>query len=368
MLTALLLSSAYAYTAVEDAMMSDTEYTVAGTFCPYDFADAPNAFDWAFTASDGRSYQLQGNAPTDDNVFGWKEVNITTPEPQWHMFQLKGDVDGDGSTKFDWVLVSANPDAPTVYKLDGVSESGNFEYSAKQNVDVNVTGNKVIVMHQAGQEDNANPEMTPSGDMNSSQVSMNDRNMTHEPIDLTQMPLYELNDVQKENLIFMYNEEKMARDVYLALNAVNPSKTLQNIALRAEQTHMDLVYGLIEKYDLDTQDLLSLAPNEFSLSSVQTLFDSLHERGLPSLQASLETGCMVEVTDINDLLTQMELIEGIEDIELVYENLLSGSYSHYWAFDNALKNLGVADGCCTLGDDFCKTSQEYPQVSHGNGH
>jgi hypothetical protein len=147
------------------------------------------------------------------------------------------------------------------------------------------------------------------------------------------------------------------------LNALNPIKTLENIALRAEQTHMEMVYELITKYDLDTQNLTELAPNEFSNAAVQNLYDALYERGAPSLQASLEVGCMVEVTDINDLNVHLAEVQGIEDLEAVFENLRAGSYTHYWAFDTALKNMGVNEGCCSLGDDFCKTSQEYPQTS-----
>jgi hypothetical protein len=362
--------------------MSGTEYEVAGTFCPYDFEPIgdKNAFDWAYTASNGKSYQLRGTAPTEDNVFGFKEVNITAPEPLWYMFQLHGDVDGDGSTKFDWVLTSVNPDAAASYKLSGVSDNGTFEYSQKLNVDIEVNGNKVAQKNQNGMA-----ITTPQGDMNCTQdanctqdmnttqlqdmnvTQQQDMNKTQTPLDVTQMPLYELSDLHKENLLFMYNEEKMARDLYLGLNAVNPSKPLENIALNAEQTHMDLVYDLLVKYELDSEDLRSLAPNEFSLSSVKTLFDTLYAEGEPSLQASLSVGCKVEVTDINDLLVQMDQFEGIEDVLQVYDNLLSGSYSHYWAFDNALKGLGVVDGCCSVGDDFCKTAEEYPQVSHGKG-
>jgi hypothetical protein len=29
--------------------------------------------------------------------------------------------------------------------------------------------------------------------------------------------------------------------------------------------------------------------------------------------------------------------------------------------------MGVKDGCCSLGDDFCKTEQEYPTGNGGNG-
>ncbi len=358
LVTSLLLGTAHAYTAVEDAIVNSTGLTVAGTFCPYDFADVPSEFDWVFVLNDGTVYQLLGNPPTPNDVFGWKQRDdITPPSPQWHMFQLNGDVDGDGTIKFDWVLVSTDTNNPDSYKLEGVADNGTFLYSPKLDVNLTVVHGNVMTTQQFNQQIQAgNP---PWADGNTTQ--------THQPVDVTQMATNTLTDTQRESLIFMYNEEKMARDVYLSLNALHPHRTLQNIATRAEQTHMNQVYSLIEKYDLDTQNLSALPANEFSLDEVQNLFDTLYEAGAPSLQHALEVGCMVEVTDINDLLERMEDLDGADDIKLVYSNLLSGSYSHYWSFDNALKTLNVTDGCCSVGDAYCKTEQEYPKVAKGGG-
>jgi len=351
LVTSLLLSSAYAYTPVEDAIVNSTNFTVAGTFCSYDFADAPNEYDWTFIMNDGTAYQLLGNPPSKRSAFGWKKVNITPPSPQWYMFQLNGDVDGDGTTKFDWVLVSADPNNPASYKLEGVADNGTFLYSPRLDVNLTVVGDSIHVMNQFDGGTWADTNGTT----------------THQPIDVTQMATNTLTDAQKEGLLFMYDEEKMARDVYLSLNAINPHRTLENIATRAEQTHMDQVYSLIEKYDLDPQNTLaSLPANTFDLPEIQDLYDSLTTLGTPSVQASLEVGCMVEVTDINDLLERMENLEDADDIKTVYSALLSGSYSHYWSFDNALKTLGVTEGCCSVGDAYCKTEQEYPKVSKGN--
>lgn len=86
-------------------------------------------------------------------------------------------------------------------------------------------------------------------------------------------------------------------------------------------------------------------------------------------QAALEVGCMVEVTDINDLLADIETAraDGATDIVAAFEFLRDGSYSHYWAFDNGLKNMGVTDGCCSLGDAYCHP--EYPNTPKGHaGH
>jgi hypothetical protein len=76
---------------------------------------------------------------------------------------------------------------------------------------------------------------------------------------------------------------------------------------------------------------------------------------------------MVEVVDVNDLDEYITLAEEANATDIIdaFNVLRDGSYSHYWAFDKGLKNIGVTEGCCSLGTDYCKP--DYPQNSHGNG-
>ena len=150
LLTAFLLfilafSTLHAFTVVEDALLNTKNYTVTGTFSQHDFADADTPFDWVFTTEDGQSYQLQGNAPTQDNLFGFKSVTIETPAAQWYMVQLNSDVDGDGSRKFDWVLLSADPSNLSAFKLTGVAPNGTFEYSDPLDVNYTIFGVNIYI-------------------------------------------------------------------------------------------------------------------------------------------------------------------------------------------------------------------------------
>jgi len=177
---------------------------------------------------------------------------------------------------------------------------------------------------------------------------------------------------QKATLAYMWDEERLAQDIYLALNTLTPSQTLYNIATKAESQHISSVQALIEKYDLNifnTTDysggysvdvLNTYTSGVYSTPEIASLYSELYTKGEHSLQDALEVGCMVEVTDINDLNRDIELVQNVEDISLVFEGLRSGSYNHYWAFDKALKAQGVSEGCCILGEEYCKTSDEYP--------
>ncbi len=186
-----------------------------------------------------------------------------------------------------------------------------------------------------------------------------------------------LSDTQRYTLAFMWNEEKLAKDIYLALHALTPHQTLENIATRSESKHQSMVETLIAAYDLnilnledysggyDATALQAYNSGLYSIPEVGELYDALYTKGSASLQDALEVGCMVEVTDINDLDKDILTAEGADDLVAVFENLRSGSYNHYLAFDSALKGIGVSEGCCVLGETYCKTSDEYPQNAQG---
>ncbi len=126
----------------KDALINAGSHKLSGTFGAYDFDPKGDKgkFDWAFTTSSGKTYQLRGNDPTPDNVFGWASTNIITPPtPAWYMFQV--DVDSDGLGPFDWVLLGANSNYAT--KLKGVADSGSFEYTGKIDIDYDVSGSSI---------------------------------------------------------------------------------------------------------------------------------------------------------------------------------------------------------------------------------
>ncbi len=182
-----------------------------------------------------------------------------------------------------------------------------------------------------------------------------------------------LTTAQKYSLAYMWNEERLAYDIYQNLYAVTGVKQLKNISENSEAVHISLVQDIIELYDINITNLVdytqhySLAELEampsgvYGIQAIQDLYDTLYAEGISSSAASLEVGCKVEVVDVNDL--DEYIIEAGTNKALVdtFTILRDGSYTHYWAFDAGLKNLGVTDGCCSLDAEFCKTEEMYPK-------
>lgn len=141
---------------------------------------------------------------------------------------------------------------------------------------------------------------------------------------------------EKEGLLLMREEEKLARDVYQELYDTWGIKSFSNIG-NAEQTHMNSVGGLVELYGLE--DPASNSEGEFNNQELQDLYNQLVREGTQSELDALKVGAAVEEIDILDLERLMEETDN-GNILLVYENLLKGSRNHLRAFVKQIELRG----------------------------
>jgi hypothetical protein len=151
------------------------------------------------------------------------------------------------------------------------------------------------------------------------------------------LPVEPLSLQEEESLLFMREEEKLARDVYVYLYDIWGDQIFLNISA-SEQQHTDAVLGLIEKYNLP-DPAADKAVGEFDNLDLQGLYDLLTAQGAVSLIDALIVGATIEDLDINDLKSQLLFIDNA-DITLVYESLLKGSRNHLRAFTSRLIDLG----------------------------
>lgn len=143
-----------------------------------------------------------------------------------------------------------------------------------------------------------------------------------------------LSDAEVEGLLYMREEEKLARDVYLVLYEEWGMPVFQNIA-NSEQTHTDAVKTLIDRYGLEDpaagQDV-----GTFTNPELQELYDLLVETGSQSLADALRVGVAIEEIDILDLVEWIAQTNQA-DIVMVYENLMKGSRNHLRSFVSTLE-------------------------------
>ncbi|PKO01053.1 MAG: hypothetical protein CVU42_01000 [Chloroflexi bacterium HGW-Chloroflexi-4] len=148
------------------------------------------------------------------------------------------------------------------------------------------------------------------------------------------LPLGELNQAEIDALLYMREEEKLARDVYLFLASQWGLPAFSNIA-SSEQTHMDLLLELINRYDLN--DSASAETGVFNNAELQALYNQLIAQGSISAEEAFKVGAAIEEIDILDLQVRLSETDQ-QDIQQVFDTLIQGSYNHLNAFAGNLSN------------------------------
>jgi len=140
----------------------------------------------------------------------------------------------------------------------------------------------------------------------------------------------------EERLIFLREEEKLARDVYLTLYDTWEMQVFANIA-DSEEEHTAAVRSLLEQRDIAdpvTDDTVGV----FTDPVLADLYTELVGIGLQSRADALWVGCTVEDLDILDLETFD--VEDDAEVDDLLGNLLCGSENHMRAFHNKLGQQG----------------------------
>jgi len=144
---------------------------------------------------------------------------------------------------------------------------------------------------------------------------------------------YDLSSIEKDGLIYMRLEEKLARDVYLTLGKTYNQKMFVNIP-ESEQRHMDAVKALLDKYEI-VDPVTDNEIGAFTSTDFKKLYDDLVEKGQTSFKDAILVGKDIEEMDIKDLIERIEQSDN-PDIKSVYENLKQGSENHLRAFTKHL--------------------------------
>ena len=149
-------------------------------------------------------------------------------------------------------------------------------------------------------------------------------------------PQSSLSVAEKTDLLFMREEEKLARDVYLTLYESWKLTVFSNIA-SSEQSHMDAILKLLRTYRL-SDPAAGNEIGEFTDPELQTLYNTLIAKGAISALDALQVGGIIEETDMHDLVEAIEHSDNA-DIDATYESLLCGSRNHLRAFAGSLTSM-----------------------------
>lgn len=166
-----------------------------------------------------------------------------------------------------------------------------------------------------------------------------------------------LDAAEVTHLVFMREEEKLARDVYLTLGELYPQQRIfDRIATQSEQQHTDAVLAKLNEYNIpDPNPVTDKLPESIGVftgaeygSYFLEKYTALVEIGTRSELNALYVGAFIEELDMHDIIECPDVIvdrdNGIgeggcgmnytdeEDIQRTLSNLLEGSENHLRAF------------------------------------
>ena len=153
------------------------------------------------------------------------------------------------------------------------------------------------------------------------------------------LPFEDLSQEEIDGLLFMREEEKLARDTYLRLYDLFGLRNFRNIS-KSEQAHMDAILYLLNKYEIEDP----VGSNEigvFENEELQQLFNGLMEMGQVGKIEALKVGALIEETDILDIQNELDNTVDNQDLRFVYGNLIRASGFHLKSFVAVLGFNGV---------------------------
>ncbi|MFN8674388.1 MAG: DUF2202 domain-containing protein [Candidatus Sericytochromatia bacterium] len=156
---------------------------------------------------------------------------------------------------------------------------------------------------------------------------------------LDTITITDLKGTEKDDLLYMIEEEKMAKDVYVALYDKWKVRSFQNIS-QSEQFHVDAVKLLLDRHKIENP--IDSKAGVFKNSKIQDLYNKLIADGNESLEKALLVGAKIEEVDIKDLSDRMSENTS-EDIQVVFDALMSASENHLRAFVSNYKNFFSKD-------------------------
>lgn len=174
----------------------------------------------------------------------------------------------------------------------------------------------------------------------------------------------QLAEAEEQHILYMREEEKLSRDVYLTLYELWGAEVFANIS-ESEQRHMDAVKNLITRYGL-VDPVVDDTVGAFSNPNFVVLYDELVAAGEGSLEEALKAGVRIEELDIADL--EIALQEtSMRTVQRVFQNLLNGSYNHLNAFE---RNITAGGMECPVqngqGGAVCPADQKGNVMFRGN--
>jgi len=138
-------------------------------------------------------------------------------------------------------------------------------------------------------------------------------------------------------LLWMREEEKLARDVYIKMTEYYSANIFSNIAA-AEQKHFDAIGRKLDQYGI--ADVALPGVGAFYNQDLQAMYDDFVTEGQVGYVEALFVGVEIEEADLVDLTVAIDETDS-RPLKRTYSRLLIGSQHHLDSFIKLLEKEGI---------------------------
>jgi hypothetical protein len=156
-----------------------------------------------------------------------------------------------------------------------------------------------------------------------------------------------LTDSDKNALLFMLEEEKLARDTYTYLWEVWQINPFTNIK-SSEQSHMDAIAQVLTSYGIQ---YTILPAGQFADSLLLNFYNQFVTSGSISSSNAFQIGATIEDLDISDL-EEYTAQSTNETVINVFNSLECGSRNHLRSFVSAIVSAGGSYAPQFMSQDY----------------
>lgn len=150
-----------------------------------------------------------------------------------------------------------------------------------------------------------------------------------------------LSEDEKEDIVSLMYEEKMAKDVYVTLNKTWGNRLFTNI-IQAEEQHMNTLIMLAEVYEIEIPKVILTERNGvYDKAGISRLYDQLVMEGRISENQAMMVGAKIEELDIRDLRKAIANTDN-KDLLGVYQQLENAAIRHLNAFVRNLERNNIS--------------------------
>ena len=183
---------------------------------------------------------------------------------------------------------------------------------------------------------------------------------------------------QQKLLSDIWHNERLRASLALAFSQTYQNDLLTTMGKESASNRRAVIDEIVNLFNVDlslttsgtllytTEQLKAMALGTFPSTAMTNKYNQLKNEGSTESNALL-TLAKVGVDAIDAMQSALGSFGSYNKIKENLNYLIDSSMGHYWAINQKLIQMGVTQGCCSAGSNYCKTPAEYP-IAYGTDH